>query len=294
MTYLQNIFWVDYTLHGLDNNHRSWQPLFFHMIWLSSHETSRHIVEWITLSCYFATSIFRHLTIHGSRTIPSLELDNLFTVHFLSPNLYLRPFLSAILFCLSLLFQWSPVKTPISSKNHSMASFRQNRKYNRFICRPFSRQNSFKSLYKNSFSRYPLHDSIPSYQSTYLTVPGAPFSHSVIPLRHSVTPSLRFCLHSDNQKIVFVPTMIHSKAWSLQQTVFQQSAIRQITSQQSISQQSIKISNPSKNQHSIIPEKVLKVQHYVRIQRYRVIQYVTVANHHVMAINHIYTAINHN
>ena len=59
------------------------------------------------------------------------------------------------------------------------------------------------------FLKYPLHDSIPSYQSTYLTVPRAPFHHSVIPLRHSVTSSLRFCLHSDNQKIVFVPT-IHS------------------------------------------------------------------------------------
>ena len=60
------------------------------------------------------------------------------------------------------------------------------------------------------FLKYPLHDSIPSYQSTHLTVPSrAPFHHSVIPLRHSVTPSLRFCLHSDNQKIVFVPT-IHS------------------------------------------------------------------------------------
>ena len=91
-----------------------------------------------------------------------------------------------------------------------MVSFHQNHKYNRFICRPFSRQNSFKSLYKNFFLKYPLHDSIPSYQSTHLTVPSrAPLRRSVIPLRHSVTPSLRFCLHSDNQKIVFVPT-IHS------------------------------------------------------------------------------------
>ena len=69
------------------------------------------------------------------------------------------------------------------------------------------------------FLKYPLHDSIPSYQSTHLTVP------SRAPLRHSVTPSLRFCLHSDNQKIVFVPT-IHSNN-PCQQTAFQQSAVCQ-------------------------------------------------------------------
>ena len=73
------------------------------------------------------------------------------------------------------------------------------------------------------FSQYPCQDTT-SFQdivpktlylqtshtkATHLTVPRAPFSRSVIPFRHSVTPSLRFCLHSDNQKIVFIPT-IHS------------------------------------------------------------------------------------
>ena len=63
------------------------------------------------------------------------------------------------------------------------------------------------------FLKYPLHDSIPSYQSTHLTVPSrAPLRRSIIPLRRSVTPSLRLCLHSDNPKIVSIPTMIHSKA----------------------------------------------------------------------------------
>lgn len=73
-------------------------------------------MEWITLSCYFATSLFQHLTIYSSGIIPSFELDNLFTVHFLSPNLYLRPFLPASQFCLSLLFQRSPSKPPFHQR----------------------------------------------------------------------------------------------------------------------------------------------------------------------------------
>ena len=217
------------------------------MIWSSSHETSRHTVEWITLSCYFATSLFRHLTIHGSRTIPSLELDNLFTVHFLSPNLYLRPFLPAILFCLSLLFQWSPAKTPISSKNHSMASFHQNRKYNRFICRPFSRQNSFKSLYKNFFFEISapwLHSIIPKhlFDGSKGSVPS--FRHSAPSFRHSLTSLLftfwqsKNCLRSNNPFQQSIPT-IHSN------NPFQQSIPTiHVNKQRFNNQQSVKASFP--------------------------------------------------
>ena len=121
-----------------------------------------------------------------------------------------------------------------------------------------------------------------SYQSTHLTVLGAPFGRSVIPFRHSVTTSLRFCLHSDNPKIVSIPT---------------NSILPNMVPSNN------PVSNPSKSAihqktnippfcHSIIPYKVLRVRYIVRIQRYRVIQYVTVTNHHVTAINHIYTAIN--
>ena len=143
----------------LNNNHRPWQPLFFHMIWSSSHEISHHIMEWITLSCYFATSLFQHLTIYSSGIIPSFELDNLFTVHFLSPNLYLRPFLPASQFCLSLLFQRSPSKPPFhqrtvpwyhSTKTTSIIVLSAGL----FQGKPLSRvstRTSFKGLYKNLF-----------------------------------------------------------------------------------------------------------------------------------------------
>ena len=132
-----------------------------------------------------------------------------------------------------------------------------------------------ETVYKVSFFLFPnIHSKTYVVPRNRLqdTSSRAPFSRS-----RSVTPSLRLCLHSDNPKIVSIPT---------------NSILPNMVPSNN------PVSNPSKpaihqkTNRSIIPEKVLKVQHYVRIQRYRVIQYVTVTNHHVTAINHIYTAIN--
>ena len=147
-------------------------------------------------------------------------------------------------------------------------------------------RNRFQGLF---FHMSLIHISKPSISK--IPIPKHPFDgskglRSVVPSFRSVIPSF------PHFAIVYIPTI--QKLSPFQQTVFSQTWFRQIT-QSAIhqNQQSIKISIPSKNQHSIIPEKVLEVRHYVRIQRYRVIQYVTVTSHHVTAINHIYTAINH-
>ena len=79
-------------------------------------------------------------------------------------------------------------------------------------------KNRSKKLFPRSVFSYSI---LTQSINTHLTVPRAPFSRSVIPFRHSITPSLRFCLHSDNPKIVSIPT-IHSNN-PRQQTVFQQS-----------------------------------------------------------------------
>ena len=84
------------------------------------------------------------------------------------------------------------------------------------------------------------------YQSTHLTVPRTPFSRSVIPsLPHFAISSLRFCLHSDNPKIVSIPTNSISTASNPSKLP--------ANNQYFNNQQSIKASNPSKNQHSAIP-----------------------------------------
>ena len=98
---------------------------------------------------------------------------------------------------------------------------------------------------------------------------------SVVPSFRSVIPSF------PHFAIVYIPTI--QKLSPFQQTVFSQTWFRQIT-QSAIhqNQQSIKISNPSKNQHSTIPlfqKRCWRSDIIARIQRYRVIQYVTVTNH---------------
>ena len=95
------------------------------------------------------------------------------------------------------------------------------------------------------------------------------FCHSVPSFRHSLTSPLftfrqsKNCLHSNNDPFqgMTAPTNSISTVGNPSK-----SAIHQKT-------------NIPPFHHSIISENVLEVRHYVRIQRHRVIQYVTVTNH---------------
>ena len=110
-----------------------------------------------------------------------------------------------------------------------------------------------------------------------ISIPKHPFDGSrgsVQSFRHSI-PSL------PHFAFVYIPTI--QKLSPFQQTVFSQTWFRQIT-QSAIHQNQQSIKKPT-FRHSIIPYKVLRVRYIVRIQRYRVIQYVTVTNRHETVIN---------
>ena len=146
------------------------------------------------------------------------------------------------------------------------------------MCRNQTVPHLQTSFQENRFQDV-IYSNSPHTKGTHLTVPGAPFNRSVIPFRHSFTPLLRLCLHSDNPKIVSIPT-----------NSILPNMVPSNNPDNNPSANNPSVSNPSKPafhqktnippfHHSIISEKVLEVRHYVGIQRYRVIQYVTVTNH---------------